>query len=75
MQPTNFKKYLNEVVNEYDESYPQLRWGETYLHILAKYQPNMVLKIVKENNVDPFYNDKLIPKFLDYVQSHWGIYD
>jgi hypothetical protein len=75
MQPTTFKKYLNDVVNEYDESYPYLRWGQTYMNVLSRCQPNMVMKIFDENRVDPFYDDKLIPKFLDYVQSHWGMYD
>lgn len=75
MQPTTFKKYLNDVVNEYDESYPHLRWGQTYMNVLSRCQPNMVIKIFDENRVDPFYDDKLIPKFLDYVQSHWGMYD
>jgi hypothetical protein len=72
---SEFKRYLEEVVNEYDEFYPRLQWGQAYLSVLSRYQPNMTLKIVKDVKLDPFYNDKLIPKFLDYVQSHWGVYD
>lgn len=76
MQPTNFKKYLNEVVECYDDHYPNLRWGQVYLNTLQHYQPNMVLKILNDNNeLDPYYNDDVIPQFLDYVQSHWGVYD
>jgi hypothetical protein len=71
----NFTRYLKEVVDDYDQNYPTLRWGQTYLNVLHKYQPNMVFKIFNENKVDPFYNDTLIPKFLDYVRAHWGVYD
>jgi len=72
---TNFTKYLKEVINCYDGSYPNSRWGQVYLDVLSRYQPNLTLKIVNEGKFDPFYNDDLIPKFLDYVQSKWGIYD
>jgi hypothetical protein len=75
MPATNFTKYLQEVVESYDDHYPTLRWGQAYLNVLQRYQPNMVMKIFKDHKVDPFYDDKLIPKFLDYVQCHWGVYD
>lgn len=72
---TNFKKYLLDVINFYDDNYPTCRWGQVYLNALSNHQPNLTLKIVNEGKFDPFYNDKLIPKFLDYVQANWGIYD
>ena len=72
---TNFKKFLEEVVIDYDENYPTLRWGQTYLNVLSRYQPNMVLKIFEDHKLDPFYNDKIIPEFLTFVKENWGVYD
>lgn len=71
----NFKKFLNEVVEEYDTWYPQLRWGQVYLNVLSRYQPNMVLYIVGHGKHDPFYNDKKIEEFLVFVRENWGNYD
>lgn len=70
-----FKRYLNDVVDEYDKWYPQLSWGQVYLMILSQYQPNMVLYIVKNRKLDPFYNDKKIEEFLVFVRENWGNYD
>lgn len=70
-----FKRYLNDVVDEYDKWYPQLSWGQVYLMILSQYQPNMVLYIVKNRKLDPFYNDKKIKEFLVFVRENWGNYD
>jgi hypothetical protein len=72
---TNFKKFLEEVVIDYDENFPRLRWGQTYLNVLSRHQPNMVLKIFKDQKFDPFYNDKIIPEFLTFVKENWGVYD
>lgn len=70
-----FKRYLNDVVKEYDKWYPQLSWGQVYLYVLSQYQPNMVLYIVKNRKLDPFYNDKKIEEFLVFVRENWGNYD
>jgi hypothetical protein len=72
---TEFERYLNDVVKDYDEFYPQLRWGQTYLNVLSRYQPNMVLYIVGDGRYDPFYNDKKIEEFLIFVRKNWGNYD
>lgn len=70
-----FKRYLRDVVDEYDKWCPQLSWGQVYLHVLSQYQPNMVLYIVKNGKLDPFYNDKKIEEFLVFVRENWGNYD
>jgi hypothetical protein len=70
-----FKRYLRDVVEEYDAWHPQLSWGQVYLMILSQYQPNMVLYIVKNRKLDPFYNDKKIEEFLVFVRENWGNYD
>lgn len=49
--------------------------GQVYLMILSQYQPNMVLYIVKNRKLDPFYNDKKIEEFLVFVRENWGNYD
>jgi hypothetical protein len=72
---TEFKRYLEEVVDDYDENYPRLSWGQCYTNILSRYQPNMLLKIFKDRKLDPFYNEKIIPEFLIYVKENWGVYD
>ena len=70
-----FERYLKEVVDEYDQWYPQLRWGQVYLYVLSKKQPNMVRFIVEGQKLDPFYNDKKIEEFLVFVKETWGNYD
>jgi hypothetical protein len=71
----DFKRYLNDVVDEYDAWYPQLQWGQVYLMVLSEYQPNMVRVIVENRKLDPFYNDKKIGEFLVFVRENWGKYD
>jgi hypothetical protein len=68
---TEFKRYLQDVVNEYDEFYPNLSWGQVYLTTLYKYRPILVFDIVKNGKFDPFYNDKKINEFLSYVSKNW----
>jgi hypothetical protein len=62
-------------VDNYDENYPRLSWGQCYTKVLSPNQPHLLLKIVKDRKLDPFYNDKIIPEFLIYVKENWGVYD
>jgi hypothetical protein len=75
LKMTEFNHYLRDVVEEYDAWHPQLRWGQIYIYVLSKKQPNLVRFIVKNRKLDPFYNDKKIEEFLVFVRENWGNYD
>jgi hypothetical protein len=72
--PPNFVKYLEDVVNTYDEAYPHLRWGQTYFNVLCKYAPNLALNL-QGTDLDPFCSDHKIPQFIEHVKERWSMYD
>lgn len=70
----NFIVYLQNVVNTHDEAHPHLRWGQTYSSLLNKYVPNLALTVLN-TDIDPYYDDRKIPEFVQHIRERWGFYD
>jgi hypothetical protein len=49
-----------------------LRKGQAYYNALSEFKPNLAKSIVEENKIDPFYQDGLLPAFLQHVQREWN---
>jgi hypothetical protein len=62
MAKMQIEKFLKFCGNVYKQKTPQLRWGQT-LSMVFSYHYH---KDIPED-VDPYYDDKKIEKFLDYV--------
>lgn len=49
---------------------PSQRPGQRYMNLLMDMRPDLA-KMVRANDLDPFYLDERIPMFLEYVMRHW----
>lgn len=65
----NFHRYLTEANKFYLQSVEHQRYGQALMNYLHKVSP-LAYKSVPEE-FDPFYNDALIPDFLDFLSSNW----
>ena len=58
-----------------EETYRSMRLtcrrGQVYFNILADLSPALAEKAICEN-VDPFYDDGLIPAFLTFLDGNWS---
>lgn len=71
----SYERYLNEVVNTYDNNHPNLRWGQTYFNVLVDFQPNLAMKI-RGTDLDPYHKeDNELEPFMSYVITRWNMYD
>jgi len=52
-------------------AYPNWRVGQAAFNVLSQMRPDLVLQI-QGTNLDPFFDTRLLPKFYDWVQQHWG---
>lgn len=74
LESKRLAKYLGDVVNIYDEVYPDLRWGQAYIAALEIHRPKLAKSIVG-TDVDPYFNDKLLPSFMDHIADNWNAFD
>lgn len=50
------------------------RAGQAYMNELGLYRPDLYNKVMDAefgSNVDPFYNDKNLNRFLEFVGTNW----
>jgi hypothetical protein len=64
-----FAAYLVESYN-YMNRYRGLRGGQSFYNVLSYHRPDLAQKIAG-TEFDPYYDDKNIPAFLEYVGSNW----
>lgn len=57
------QQFLIFCSHSYQNKNNHWRWGQTLYNTCKEMFPDMVIP----ENVDPFYNDKKIPEFLDFV--------
>jgi hypothetical protein len=62
MAKMQIEKFLKFCGNAYKQKTPQLRWGQTLSMVFSYHYDNNI-----PEDVDPYYDDKKIEKFLDYV--------
>lgn len=65
----NYNEFLKRVSNSARESRHRLRVGQHLMNELNKVSPIAYSRIPFE--LDPFYNDLLLPDFLNYLKGNW----
>ena len=66
----SFEEYVVDVAKMYRE-YPSLRLGQCYFNALIDYKPELAEKVRGRPSLDPFYQDKNIPAFLEFITNNW----
>jgi hypothetical protein len=64
-----FEDYLRTCESE-RLSNRQLRTGQTYFNVLYRYRP-VLADGIRGGELDPFYTNARLPRFLRYVQQNW----
>jgi len=65
----DFARYLRDCY-AIKEREPYLRMGQIFYNQLSELKHDLALQIVS-TNLDPFYNDNVIPDFLNWVDANW----
>jgi hypothetical protein len=63
-----FADYLREVTKQ-KVAHTDWRMGQTYFNVLHAHRPTIANNMPK--TLDPFYDDALVPYFLEYVEAMW----
>jgi hypothetical protein len=53
------------------EQHPEWRTGQAYFNELVRHHPKLA-ETVRGTDIDPFYNDAIIPEFLDNIAKQWN---
>lgn len=71
------EEFINELtinVQQRNTKFPEWRLGQTYFNVLYELRPDIADKIRGQlSTCDCFYNDKLIPNFLDAVKLYYQL--
>lgn len=73
MTDTSFKKYLAGAEAYYQEHKQHLRKGQAYMNYLGEVNIDMYPAVSWD--LDPFYQDKFIPAFLQWVEEGFSLRD
>ena len=65
----NFPEYVTKALKVHHAN-PELRVGQSYFNTLYDIKPNMA-NTIRGTNLDPFYQNRIIPAFLDWVEENW----
>lgn len=63
-------QYLN-LVNQAVRAWPSRRVGQAFFNVLCEVEP-LLAERVRATEFDPFYQDKRIPAFLEFVEQRIG---
>ena len=55
--------------------HPDLRVGQHMFNMLYDHNKLLANEIREDEILDPFYNDKKVPVFLEYIIQNWNKYD
>jgi len=47
------------------------RRGQFYMNQLWKMRPDLYRRATADKSIDPFYEDRLIPAFLAWLEANW----
>lgn len=66
-----FTDFVNSALNYYRRNIGGMRKGQAYYNYLHDVNPALANEI-NGTDADPFYNDGLVPYFLQVVESRWS---
>jgi len=65
-----FDTWYQCAAEEYSEGLDKhYRWGQHLFNYLAAYDSALANSV--PHDADPFYNDEVIPAFVEWVSRHW----
>ena len=67
----NFNQYLTGANAAYVQTNGGLRYGQALYNHIFEVAPQIAYKIPDE--LDPFYDDDIVPAFLNFVQDRWDV--
>lgn len=62
---------FNEFVAECVRVPRGFRAGQHAFAMLHAYRPDLSMQVVGKNGLDPFYSDKYLPAFFEFVGENW----
>ena len=65
-----FEEYCDQAENYYRANIGGIRKGQAYMTYLTIVNPRLENEIVG-TDADPYYNDGLLPHFLQVIQERW----
>jgi hypothetical protein len=66
-----FEQFLDKIDNTYNYYSFELRYGQTVMNVLAKYDSEKYKKITG-TEYDCFYDDGIVSKTLDKLKKEWN---
>ena len=70
MYDDNFTAYL-DACTLVQRKHPEWRWGQTLFNVLYEMRPDLS-EMYRGEQLDPFYNDRIIDAFLESVEANWN---
>ena len=67
----NYQEYFDQANRFFVKNQKDLRYGQALMNYLREISPNAYHSVMFADNVDPFYDDKLVPEFLNYLSNNW----
>lgn len=72
---TTSESFINYLI-ALQTRHPQIRIGQHMFNTLCDYNLKLSRDVRGQlDNIDPYYNDKNIPAFLEYIIQNWNKYD
>jgi hypothetical protein len=71
---TTSESFINYLI-ALQTRHSDLRIGQHMFNMLCDYNKLLANEIRGDNVLDPFYNDKKVPVFLNYIIQNWNKYD
>ena len=66
-----FQEYFHQANRFFIENKNDQRYGQSLMNYLRKISPNAYNGVMFADNIDPFYDDNLVPEFLNYLSNNW----
>lgn len=64
----NYQNYVDEANRYFVQHQKHLRYGQALMNYLWDYSQDLYNDVVSAN-VDPFYDDAIVPEFLNFVYN------
>lgn len=76
MKVETFREFVDYFYEAYlpkrKREYPFHRVGQELMIYVARYWNALYVEMLANYDIDCFYDDKVIPSTLEYLQSQWG---
>lgn len=70
MLEISFSEYVAMVADAFNSPHNDYRQGQAAFNTLYAVHPQLA-EAVHFTDIDPFYNDSVLPDFYEWVNDHW----